>query len=260
MKLQLTRGREFSADYPTDTAGYLLNEEALRRVGYKDPIGRNLTMWGKKGRIVGIVKDFHFNSLHEPIKPLIIRYGEDGKNNSYGNILLRIRAGQTKQALSQLEQLCHTMNPKFPFTYQFADEEYRNLYKSESIVHSLSNCFAVLGILICCLGLLGLAMFTAEQRTKEFGIRKVLGAKATTLFGLLSRDFLVLVLVAFIVASPLAWWAMHVWLQNFAFHISVEWWVFCLAGVIALLIALLTVSYQAIRVATLNPVRSLRTE
>jgi ABC-type antimicrobial peptide transport system permease subunit len=260
MKLQLTRGREFSADYATDTVGYLLNEEALRRIDYKDPIGRNLTMWGKKGKVIGIVKDFHFNSLHEPIKPLIIRYGEDGKNNSYGNILLRIRAGQTKQALSQLEQLCHAMNPKFPFTYQFADEEYRNLYKSESIVHSLSNCFAVLGILICCLGLLGLAMFTAEQRTKEFGIRKVLGAKAATLFGLLSKDFLVLVLVAFIVASPLAWWAMHAWLQNFAFHIGLEWWVFCLAGVMALLIALLTISYQAVRVATLNPVKSLRNE
>ena len=260
MNLRLTKGREFSPDYPTDTVGYLLNEEALRRVGYKDPIGSNLTMWGKKGRIVGIVKDFHFNSLHEPIKPLIIRYGEDGKDNNYGNILLRIRAGQTKQALAQLEQLCHTMNPQFPFTYQFADEEYRSLYKSESIVHSLSNCFAVLGIFICCLGLLGLAMFTAEQRTKEFGIRKVLGAKVGTLFGLLSKDFLVLVLVAFVLASPLAWWAMHAWLQNFAFHINVEWWVFLLAGAMALLIALLTVSYQAVRVALANPVASLRSE
>jgi putative ABC transport system permease protein len=260
MNLRLLQGREFSAEYPTDTAGYLLNEEALRRVGYKNPIGRNFTMWGKKGTIVGIIKDFHFNSLHEPIKPLIVRYGEDGKDNAYGNVLLRIRAGQTKQALSQLEQLCHAINPKFPFTYQFADEEYRNLYKSESIVHSLSNCFAVLGIFICCLGLLGLAMFTAEQRTKEFGIRKVLGAKAGTLFGLLSKDFLVLVLVAFIVASPLAYWAMHVWLQNFAFHIGVEWWVFLLAGVMALLIALLTVSYQALKVAFANPVKCLRTE
>ncbi|HXB06236.1 MAG TPA: ABC transporter permease [Puia sp.] len=258
MKLKLTKGREFSADYSTDTASYLLNEEALRRVGYKDPIGRNFTMWGKKGRIIGIVKDFHFTSLHEPIHPLIIRYGETGDN--YGNVLLRIRAGQTKQALSQLEALCHSMNPKFPFTYRFADEEYRNLYKSESIVHSLSNCFAVLGISICCLGLLGLAMFTAEQRTKEFGIRKVLGAKAGTLFGLLSKDFLVLVLIAFVLASPLAWWAMHSWLQNFAFHIGVSWWVFALAGVLALLIALLTVSYQAIKVAIANPVKSLRTE
>ena len=260
MKLRLTQGREFSREYPTDTVSYMLNEEALRRIGYKDPIGRNLTMWGKKGRIIGVVKDFHFTSLHDPIQPLIIRYGEDGKDNNYGNILMRIRAGQTKQALSQIEALCHRMNAKFPFTYQFADEEYRNLYKSEAIVHSLSNCFAVLGIAICCLGLLGLAMFTAEQRTKEFGVRKVLGAKAGTLFGLLSKDFLVLVLIAFVLASPLAWWAMHSWLQNFAFHIDVEWWVFVLAGVLALLIALLTVSYQAIKVAVANPVKSLRTE
>jgi ABC-type antimicrobial peptide transport system permease subunit len=260
MKLKLTQGREFSPDFATDTVGYMVNEEALRRIGYKDPIGRNLTMWGKKGKIIGIVKDFHYSSLHEPIRPLIIRYGDQGSGVNWGNVLLRVRAGQTKQALSQLEALCHSMNPKFPFTYRFADEEYRNLYKSEAIVHSLSNCFAVLGIAICCLGLLGLAMFTAEQRTKEFGIRKVLGAKAGTLFGLLSKDFLVLVGVAFILASPLAWWAMHAWLQNFAFHIGLEWWVFVLAGVLALLIALLTVSYQAIKVAVANPVKSLRTE
>jgi ABC-type antimicrobial peptide transport system permease subunit len=260
LKLKLTQGREFSREYPTDSVGYLVNEEGLRRIGYKDPIGRNLTMWGKKGKIIGIIRNFHFSSLHEPIQPLIVRFGDEGSGITWGRILVRIRAGQTKTALSQLEALCHTLNPKFPFTYKFTDEEYRNLYKSEAVVHSLSNCFSVLAIVICCLGLLGLAMFTAEQRTKEFGIRKVLGAKAGTLFGLLSKDFLVLVLIAFILASPLAWWAMHSWLQNFAFHIDVSWWVFALAGVLALLIALLTVSYQAIKVAIANPVKSLRTE
>jgi len=260
LKLKLTQGREFSPDFPTDSVGYMVNEEGLRRIGYKDPIGRNLTMWGKKGKIVGVIKDFHFASLHEPIRPLIVRFGDEGSNINWGSILVRIRAGQTKPALSQLEALCHSLNPKFPFTYRFTDEEYRNLYKSEAIVHSLSNGFAILAIAICCLGLLGLAMFTAEQRTREFGIRKVLGAKAGTLFGLLSKDFLVLVLIAFILASPLAWWAMHAWLQNFAFHIDVSWWVFALAGILALLIALLTVSYQALKVAFANPVKSLRTE
>jgi len=257
MKLKLTTGRDFSPDYPTDTAGYILNEEALRRVGYKNPIGRNFTMWKKKGTIVGIVKDFHFNSLHEPIKPLIIHYGED---ENYGQAVVRIKGSQTRAALSSLEQLCHQLNPRFPFTYKFADDEYRDLYKSESIVHNLANCFAGLAIFVCCLGLLGLAMFTAEQRTKEFGIRKVLGAKVTTLFTLLSKDFIILVLVAFLVASPLAWWAMNAWLKNFAYHISLQWWIFMLAGLIAMTIALITVSFQALRVALANPVASLRSE
>jgi ABC-type antimicrobial peptide transport system permease subunit len=259
MKLKMAVGREFSEEYPTDSVGYMLNEEAMRRMGFKDKdvVGKRLTFWQKKGTIVGVIKNFHFNSLHEPIKPLIVRYGEQ---ETYGLALVRIKAGQTKEALSQLETLCHELNPRFPFTYRFTDDEYRDLYKSESIVHNLSNCFAGLAIFISCLGLLGLAMFTAEQRTKEFGIRKVLGAKMGTLFTLLSKDFLQLVLVAFLLATPLAWWAMHLWLQNFAYHIQLEWWVFLLAGVLALLIALLTVSFQAVKVAIANPVKSLRTE
>jgi len=257
LRLQFVSGRDFSPEFATDSVGYLINESALRKIGYKDPVGKRLTFWQKKGTIVGVLKDFHFNSLHEPIQPLIIRLREA---ENWGSALVRTKAGQTKQALSELERLCRELNPKFPFTYRFADEEYQKLYKSESIVHSLSNCFAFLAIFISCLGLLGLAMFTAEQRTKEFGIRKVLGAKVGTLFGLLSREFLLLVLIAFVVASPLAWWAMHVWLQNFAYHIDVQWWVFLLAGGAALLIALMTVSFQALKVAVANPVKSLRTE
>ncbi|HWK04476.1 MAG TPA: ABC transporter permease [Puia sp.] len=257
LKLQLVAGRDFSKDFPTDSVGYLLNEEGLKKTGYKDPIGKPLTMWQKKGKIIGIIKNFHFTSLHDPINPLIIKFGEQ---ENWGNVMVRTEAGKTKQALAGLERLCRELNPKFPFTYRFADEEYQNLYKSEAIVHNLSNCFAGLAIFISCLGLLGLAMFTAEQRTKEFGIRKVLGAGTATLFTLLSKDFLVLVLIAFLLASPLAWWAMHGWLQNFAYHVEVQWWVFLLAGAMALLIALLTVSIQAIKVAIANPVKSLRTE
>jgi putative ABC transport system permease protein len=257
MDLKMIAGREYSPAFGTDSVGFLLNEEAARRIGYKDPIGKRLTFWGKKGTIVGVVRNFHFTSLHDPIKPLIIRFGEQ---DSYGSALIRTKAGKTQEALKGLEGLCRSLNPKFPFAYTFADEEYRKLYKSETMVHGLANCFAGLAIFISCLGLLGLAMFTAEQRTKEFGIRKVLGAKVSTLFSLLSKDFLVLVLVAFLVASPLAAWAMHVWLQNYAYHIGLEWWVFLLAGALALLIALLTVSFQAIRVAIANPVKSLRTD
>jgi hypothetical protein len=257
MGLQLKEGREFSPAYGTDTVGYLLNEEAAKRIGYKDPVGQRLTFWGKKGTIIGVVRNFHFNSLHDPIRPLIIFYGEA---DSYGNALVRTKAGQSKEALKGLEALSRQLNPRFPFTYQFADEQYRNLYKSEQVVHGLANCGAALAIFISCLGLLGLTMFTAEQRTKEFGIRKVLGAKAGTLFTLLSKDFLLLVLVAFVLATPLAAFAMHKWLQNFAYQISLQWWVFVLAGAMALLIALATVSFQAIKVAMANPVKSLRTE
>jgi putative ABC transport system permease protein len=257
LHLQFVAGRDFSREFPTDSVGYILNEAALKKIGYKDPIGRRLTFWQKKGTIVGVLKDFHYTSLHDPILPLIIRLRE---NETYGEALIRTKAGQTRQVLAGLEKLCKQLNPQFPFTYRFADAEYQNLYKSESIVHNLSNCFACLAIFISCLGLLGLAMFTAEQRTKEFGIRKVLGAGTGTLFGLLSREFLLLVLIAFLLASPLAWWAMHVWLQNFAYHIGIEWWVFFLAGAAALLIALLTVSFQALKVAVANPVKSLRAE
>ena len=257
LKLKLLEGRDFSKDYATDSVGYLLNEEAVKKTGYKDPIGKRLTFWGKKGTIVGVLKDFHLNSIHDPIRPLIIWFKEDER---WGNALVRTEAGKTKQVLAGLERLCKELNPKFPFSYHFADEEYQKLYKSESIVNKLSNCFAGLAIFIYCLGLLGLAMFTAEQRTKEFGVRKVLGASVGSLFTLLSKDFLVLVLIAFLFAAPLAGWGMHVWLQNFAYHIGLEWWVFVLAGVLALLIALLTVSIQALKVAIANPVKSLRAE
>jgi putative ABC transport system permease protein len=257
MGLRLKEGREFSAAFGTDTVGYLLNEEAATRIGYKDPIGRRLKFWGHNGHIIGVVRNFHFNSLHEPIRPLIIFYGE---KEQWGQAIVRTKAGQTKEALKGLEGLCRQLNPSFPFTYQFADEQYRKLYKSEEVVHGLANCGAALAIFISCLGLLGLAMFTAEQRTKEFGIRKVLGAKVGTLFTLLSKDFLILVLVAFVLAAPLAGLAMHKWLQDFAYQIDLKWWVFVLAGAIALLIALATVSFQAIKVALANPVKSLRTE
>ena len=257
MNLKLLAGRDLSKDFASDSAGYLVNEEALKIIKYKDPLGKPLTFWGKKGSIVGVLKDFHFSSLHDPIKPLILRLGE---TDGYGNILVRTEAGKTKEALANLEKLCKQLNPKFPFTYYFSDEEYQKLYKSEEVVSKLSNCFAFLGIFISCLGLLGLVMFTAEQRVKEIGIRKVLGASVVSLFALLSKEFIVLVVIALGIASPLAWWAMHSWLQGFAYSVPIGLWVFAVAGVLAILIALLTVSFQAIKAAVANPVKSLRTE
>jgi len=257
MHLQLAQGRDFSKDFATDSAGYLINESALKIIGYKNPIGKPLTFWQKKGAIIGVLKDFHFNSLHEQINPLVLRLGE---NIEWGAALVRTEPGKTKQALARLEKVCKELNPKFPFTYKFSDEEYAKLYKSEQVVSQLANYFAFLGIFISCLGLLGLVIFTAEQRTKEFGIRKVLGASPATLFTLLSKEFLLLVLIAMVIASPLAWIAMNNWLQDYVYHINISWWMFVIAGVVAILIALITVSFQAIRAAVANPVKSLRTE
>lgn len=257
MKLKMADGRDFSPDFKSDSVGYIINESALKLIGYDQPVGKWLTFWEKKGTIIGVVKDFHFSSMHEPIRPLVIRLGED---IGYGNLLVRTAPGKTKQALASLEKIWKDVNPQFPFTYQFSDEEYQKLYKSEVIVGKLTNAFAFLAIFISCLGLLGLAMFTAEQRTKEMGIRKVLGASSGTLFNLLSKDFLILVLIAFVIAAPLSILATGSWLKNFAYRTPVSWWIFLVAGCLAIVIALLTVSVQAIKAAVANPVKSLRAE
>src|SRR6266496_1555491 len=257
LNAQIALGRDFSKDFTTDSVGYILNETALRITGYKDPIGKPFTFWQKKGTIIGVVKDFHFNSLHETINPLVLILNE---NMGWGRAMIRTEPGKPKEALASLEKVCKELNPKFPFTYKFSDEEYAKLYKSEQVVGQLANYFAFLAIFISCLGLLGLVMFTAEQRTKEFGIRKVLGASPVTLFNLLSKEFLLLVLIAMVIASPLAWLAMNNWLQNYAYKITISWWMFVIAGVAAIAIALIRVSFQAIKAAIANPVKSLRTE
>jgi putative ABC transport system permease protein len=258
MNLKLLSGRDFSRDFPTDTLNYLINESALKRIGYTNPIGKPLTLWDrKKGKIVGVLKDFHYNSLHDPIQPLIISLQDSAR---YGNILVRTRPGQTKQALTTIEKLCRELNPNFTFTYYFTDEEYKKLYDNEQVIGKLSNIFAFLAIFISCLGLLGLAMFTAEQRIKEIGIRKVLGASIGSLFALLSKEFLILVLIALLIASPIAWFVMDKWLQNYSYRTSIDWWVFLISGVISIMIALITVSFQSIKAALMNPVKSLRSE
>ncbi len=256
LNLQIIEGRDFSKDFPTDSSGYILNESALRAIHYNNPIGRRITFWGKPGTIIGIVKDFHFASLHDPIRPMILKLGE---NESAGNMLARINPAKTQQALLGMEALCRQFNPQFPFTYQFLDEAYQHLYTTEQMTGRLSVWFAMLAIFICCIGLLGLVMFTAEQRTREIGIRKVLGANTASVFALLSKDFLMLVLIAFVIASPLAWWAMQHWLTGFAYRIDISWWMFGLAGLLAMLIALATISVQAIKAAMVKPVKSLRT-
>lgn len=257
MKLKMAAGRDFSKDFATDSVGYIINEAALKRIGYKDPIGKRLTFWRKKGTIIGVVKDFHFTSLHDAIRPFVIRLAE---KESYGSALIRIQAGKTKEAIAAIERLWKEMNPNFQFTYQFSDDEYKKLYNNEQIVSKLSDAFAFLAIFISCLGLLGLAMFTAEQRTKEIGIRKVLGASVSSLFALLSKEFIVLVVIALLLASPIAWYVMNKWLLNYNYHINISWWVFLLSGLIAIMITLATVSFQSLKAALMNPIKSLRSE
>jgi ABC-type antimicrobial peptide transport system permease subunit len=255
--IKLIGGRDFSKDFASDSASYLINEAAASYMNYKDPVGKPLTFWGQKGQIIGLMKNFHFTSLHLPIAPLVIRLSE---HDTWGTLMVRTKPGQTKQALATLEKLCTEMNPQFPFTYNFADEQYKKLYVAEQTVGKLSRYFAVLAIFISCLGLLGLTIFTAEQRTKEFGIRKVLGANVGSLFTLLSKEFLMLVALSMLVAFPVAWWAMNKWLENFAYKEDIGITTFIVAAAAALLIALSTISVHALRAALMNPVKSLRTE
>ena len=257
MKLQLKEGRDFSKDFGTDSTSFMLNETAAERMGYKNAVGQTVKWGNRPGKIIGVIKDFHFNSMHDAIDPLIVRLDE---NWTWGTILIRTKAGKTKEAIAGLEKLSKGINPNFPFTYQFSDEEFARLYQSEQIVSKLSNYFAFLAILISCLGLFALATFTAAQRTKEIGVRKVLGASVLNIVSLFSGNFLKLVAIAILVAFPVAWLAMKQWLQNFAYRIQIEWWVFVIAGAITICIALLTVSYQSIKAAIANPIKTLRTE
>lgn len=257
LNLQVKAGRDFSRAYGADSSGFLVNESAVKKMGLADPIGQPVTWGNRKGSIIGVLKDFHFNSMHQAIEPLIVRLDENFK---WGTVLVRTAAGKTQEALTGLEKLSKTINPKFPFTYQFSDLEYNRLYKSEAVVSKLAGVFAFLAIFISCLGLFGLAMFTAEQRTKEIGVRKVMGASVPDIIRLLSKDFLKPVMIAMLIGFPLAWYTMYRWLQGFAYQTDMVWWVFGLAAFVTVSIATLTVSMQSLRAALTNPVKSLKAE
>lgn len=257
MNLKIVEGRDFSRAIPTDTAAFMINETAAKQMGIKDPIGKWISAWDKKGHIIAILKDYHIHSLHEPIRPLLVDVKED---LNFGLILVRTEPGKTDEAIASLSKIYKELNPNYPFAFQFLDQEYDKMYRNEQVITTLSNIFAVLAILISCLGLLGLVMFSAEQRVKEIGIRKVLGATITNIIGLLSRDFIMLVVIAFVIAAPIAGYFMHQWLQGFTFKVGLSWWIFAISGASALLIALLTICVQAIQSAVANPVESLRAE
>lgn len=254
MNIRLLEGRDFT---PTDSgAYYLVNESAVSLMKLKNPVGTEVNFQIGKGRIVGVMQDFHLNSFHEPIRPVVLCLYPKWTDS----FLIKTRPGQTAAAIDVVEKLAKQLNPGYPFTYHFVDEDYEKLYHSETIVNTLINYFGLLAIIISCLGLFGLVTFTAEQRIKEIGVRKVLGASVANIVALLSQDFLKLVLIAIVIATPVAWYAMSEWLKDFEYKIGIEWWILALAGLLAICIALLTVSYQAIKAALMNPVKSLRSE
>jgi putative ABC transport system permease protein len=257
MDIKMIQGRSFSASFSSDSTGYILNEEAVKKIGYKNPLGKALTMWGNKGTIIGVMQNFHFNSLHVPVRPMILHFAEQDDG---GVALVRIEAGKTKSVLAGLESLCKKINPMFPLTFQFSDDEYGKLYKSEQIVGKLSDSFAILAISISCLGLLGLSIFTAQHRAKEISIRKILGAGTGSLFILQSKEFLTLVVIACLIASPIAGYFMNKWLGDYEYKVAITWWMFVLPAAVAIVIALLTVSFQAVKTALASPVKSLRVE
>jgi putative ABC transport system permease protein len=256
-KATVIAGRNFSKDIKTDEKNYILNEKAIQVMGMKPEtaIGQTFSLWGNKGIIIGVVKDFNFKPIHQPIEPLILRYQ---KNSSF--LLVRTNPGSTEATIDAIKNICARLNPGYPFAYDFLDQDIAKLYRAEQQMGSIFNVFTILAIFISCLGLFGLTNYIAEKRTKEIGIRKVIGASVTGIVALLSKGLIKLVIVAILIATPLAWWAMSNWLNDFAYHTDIGWLVFVIAGLASVLIALFTISFQAVKAALANPIKSLKTE
>jgi putative ABC transport system permease protein len=260
--MKIVAGRNFSKDYGTDSTGVILNEAAVQMMAGEKPLGAKIyefedlmTKKVKKWHVIGVVKDFNFNTLRAVVTPMVLYPAIDE-----GRISLRIGGSHAHELAGQIETMWRKMAPSQPFSYTFMDEEFNKLYLGEERMGGIALSFSLLAIFIACLGLFGLTAYAAEQRTREIGIRKVLGASVSGIIGLLSRDFLLLVGLAMLIAFPLSWWAMHRWLQDFAYRISIGWGVFAIAAVLAAAIAFMTVSFQAVKAALANPVNSLRSQ
>jgi putative ABC transport system permease protein len=265
LNIKLVAGRIFSKDFPADTNyRMILNEQAIRELGFASPqraIGKRVTLdWRGQSytwTIIGVVKDFHFQDLHTKIEPYAFQLNN---RPNYNYLMVHAKAGDVAPLLKSIQASWQKLNPTEPFEYSFLDEDFQKNYEAENRLSAIVGYFTVIAILISCLGLFGLATFSAEQRTKEIGVRKVLGASVAGIVALLSKDFLKLVAISIVIASPVAWWVMSKWLQDFAYRTNISWTVFVITAVTALLIALITISFQAIRAAISNPVKSLRTE
>jgi putative ABC transport system permease protein len=261
-KFKMKEGRFFSEQYPSDKTGaFVINEAAAKSMGLKSPLDNEINVWGRKGNIIGVVKDFHFASFHTAIEPLIFQIPDDkDQAGRFRVITIRFKSKAPDKLISYVEKVWHEQMAGNPLDYYFYDDSLNQQYFSEIRMGTIFKYFSFLSILIACLGLFGLVSISAEQRTKEVGIRKVLGASISNVALILSKDFLILVIISNIIAWPVAYYFMNGWLQDFAYKISISWWVFILSGSIALMIALVTVSFQAIKAAMANPVESLRYE
>jgi putative ABC transport system permease protein len=260
-QIGIAAGRDFSKDFPNDVNdAFIVNETAVKAFGWKTPkaaLGKKI-QWGgnKEGSVIGVVKDFNYTSLREDIQPLLIHIFPPW----YNTVTLRLKTTDLSKTLRNIETTWKAVTTESPFKYAFVEDDFNSLYRSEQNMRSVLGAFTFLSVFVACLGLFGLAAFTIKQRFREIGIRKVLGSSVSGIVSLLSRDFLKLVLVSILIACPLAWYAMHTWLQDFAYKVEIGWWVFLLAGSMALLVAFATVCFQAMKAAWANPVKSLRTE
>ena len=257
--IPIVRGRNFSRDFPTDSSsGVLINEEAVRDLGWSriNPVGKTIISSGQHElKVIGVVADFNYASVKEKVAPLMMKLG-----GNFGGLILKIKTTDINGFLANLKKQWNALNPEGPLGYTFLDDTFAKMYASEIRTQQIFSAFAVIAILIASLGLFGLSAFVIEQRTKEIGIRKVLGASVQSVLLLVSKEFISLVGIAFIISIPVTWWAMDKWLQDFAYRINISWWIFATAGILAIFIAALTVSFQQIKAAVANPVKSLRTE
>ncbi|MFI5162190.1 MAG: ABC transporter permease [Sphingobacteriales bacterium] len=259
MGMHMAQGRSFSKAYGSDDSTAMLNEAAVALMRLKNPVGKIININGRRMPIIGVVKDFHFESLHEPVKPAYFQLMHQ-ENNPWIKMMVKIRGGDQEETINRIKHLYESYNPGFPFSFNFLDEAYQKQYETEVRASVLSRYFSGLAILISCLGLFGLAAFTAQKRQKEIGIRKVVGASVQSITLMLSKDFLKLVLISLLVAFPISWYLMSNWLQSFAYRISMSADVFVLAGLATIVITILTISYQSVKAALANPVKSLRSE
>jgi putative ABC transport system permease protein len=260
--MQMAAGRSFSRAFTTDTNNYIINEAAVRELGWKTPqnaIDKQIKYGNVLGKVIGVVKDFHFEDLHHQIIPIIMVLPPHNANY-FGKLSIKVDGNDSKAAIKTIEGIWHKYIPETPFDYTFLDDRFAKLYKSEEQQGTLFTIFSFIAIFIACLGLFGLSAFTITQRVKEIGIRKILGASILQIVGELSKNFLKLVLMAAVVGLPLAWLLMNKWLLDFAFRISISWWILAVAAIVALIIAFATISFQSIKAALSNPVKSLRCE
>jgi putative ABC transport system permease protein len=263
LKIQLLAGRNFSKDF-NDSTSVILNETAAKQIGWKEPLGKTMTYPGNNGqrfKVIGIVKDFDVQSIRNMMMPFALFHSSSKTYNAGVSYLIAtVDPKHTKQILTEMENKWKSLAPSVPFEYTFLDKSFEAMYNDDQRLGKVFGIFTTLSIFVACLGLFGLSVYTAERRKKEIGVRKVLGASVQSVVNLLSKEFVKLVIFAAVIAFPIAWWAMNKWLQDFVYKITIQWWVFAFAALLALLIAILTISFQAIKAALANPVKSLRTE